>query len=75
MPSPAGGFQKRAKALATPLKARIAWTPDLGEISPVDPEVASTCYAAVQWLASQGAQVSNACPDLSDAEHIFQVGT
>ena len=61
--------------LPKPLKTRLAWTSDLGGISPIDPDVASTCYKAVQWFESQGAQLAHACPDLSDAEHIFQVTT
>lgn len=71
--SPEGGFQEAAKALLRPLKARIAWTSNLGGISPVHPEVEATCYTAVQWLESQGAELANAYPDLSDSEHIFQV--
>lgn len=73
--SPAGGFQEAAKQLPKPLKARIAWTPDLGGVSPMDPEVADTCHEAVKWLQSQGAQLTTACPDLTDSENIFQVIT
>ena len=52
---------------------RIAWSGDLGGISPTDPEVAQICQRAAHWFESHGASVSQACPDLTDADFVFQV--
>lgn len=38
----------------------------------MEAEVAQICHKAVDWFGSQGAHVAEACPDLSDAEEIFQ---
>lgn len=49
---------------APPRLTRVAFSPDLGGVSPVDPEVASSCQAAAAWLESLGAEVvGGACPD------------
>ena len=50
---------------------RIGWSPDLG-IAPVDPEIRDICLAAVRRFEAVGATVDEACPDLHDAEDIFQ---
>ena len=73
LPPPAQSFQEALTELPNLQDARIAWSSDLGGICPVDPEVQSVCHTAVQWFSSQGASVAEACPDLSDAEEIFQV--
>jgi amidase len=52
---------------------RMAWTPDLGGITPVDREVAEVAAAAAARFADLGASVEEACPDLSDAREIFHV--
>ena len=51
---------------------RVAYSPDLGGITPVDPEVvAITRKAAEQW-AKEGVVVEEAHPDVHDAYEIFQ---
>src|SRR5262249_25363370 len=49
---------------------RVAFTPDLGGLLPVDPEVAEVCAAAMDELRSLGASVSTASPDLGDVRRI-----
>lgn len=39
----------------------------------MDSEVASVCCAAMDWFKAQGFTITEACPDFSDAEEIFQV--
>ena len=70
-PRPATSF---LSALSTHKKPkRIAYSPDLGGITPVDPEVvAVTRRAAEQW-ASEGVIVEEAHPDVHDAYEIFQI--
>jgi amidase len=51
---------------------RVAWTPDLG-IAPVDREVRAICAEAASSFTALGAKVEAACPDLGDADAIFQV--
>ena len=72
LPAPRISFQEAIKE-ANLSSSRIAFSPDLNGIAPVDPEVAEICRNAVDWFSTQGCQVSNACPDISDADHIFQV--
>ncbi len=43
---------------------RIAWTPDLNGLVPVDAEVARVAEAATRAFRSLGARVEAACPDL-----------
>ena len=52
---------------------RVAWSRDLGGITPVDGKVAEICERAVQRLSELGAEVVEASPDLSDAREIFHV--
>ncbi len=52
---------------------RVAYSPDLGGITPVARDVASICEVAAQRFADLGAEVEEACPDLSDAREIFHV--
>ena len=68
-PAPAKSYRA---AVATPsAPKRIAWSPDLG-IAPVDPEVRDICAEAAGWFARDGADVSEACFDLSDARDMFR---
>lgn len=39
----------------------------------MQPEIASICEKAARWFASVGAEVVDSCPDMHDAQHIFQV--
>jgi len=52
---------------------RVAYSADLGGLTPVEPEVAEICAAAAQRFAELGASVEEACPDLGDARDIFHV--
>tara|TARA_R110002049_G_scaffold12553_5_gene56017 strand:- start:5021 stop:6445 length:1425 start_codon:yes stop_codon:yes gene_type:complete len=54
-----------------PKFGRIAYSPDLGHC-PVDPEVAEICAKAAEDFARYCAGVDETCPDLHDAEEIFQ---
>lgn len=68
LPAQPGAF---SAALARPVgPARVAWSADLG-VSPVDPEIAALCTAAVARFAEAGAVVEEACPDLSQAVEVF----
>jgi amidase len=49
---------------------RVAWTPDLGGLIPVDDEVASIAERAGRVLRSLGARVEAACPDFSEVNDI-----
>ncbi|HUG36542.1 MAG TPA: amidase family protein, partial [Candidatus Limnocylindrales bacterium] len=50
--------------------ARIAWTPDLAGLIPVDDEIASIAEGATRVLRSLGARVEAASPDFSEAHEI-----
>ena len=52
---------------------RIAYSPDLGGLTPVAREIAEICEAAARRFSEIGATVEQACPDLSDARDIFRV--
>jgi amidase len=49
---------------------RIAYTPDLGGVAPVAPEVVALTRAAAKQFESLGCHVDEACPDLSDLRSI-----
>ena len=72
LPAPDFSFQDIIKEGAWPSPMRLAWSGDLGGISPTDPEVAQICQRATYWFESLGASVSQACPDLTDADFIFR---
>jgi amidase len=50
---------------------RVAFSPDLGGITPVDPEVARICRRAAERLVELGATVEEASPDLGSATEVF----
>ncbi len=52
---------------------RVAWSRDLGGLTPVAAEVAEICAAAAARFQEIGATVAEACPDLRDARAIFKV--
>ena len=54
-------------------RLRVAFTPDLGGIAPVEAETAALCRAAAERFSVMGAAVVEACPDLRDAAQVFQV--
>lgn len=49
---------------------RVAWTPDLSGLIPVDAEVANVAEGAIQIFRSLGAKVEAACPDFSEVNDI-----
>jgi amidase len=57
----------------TPRLGRVAFSPDLGGITPVDPEVAAICRAAALRLQDLGATVEEASPDLGQAVEVFRI--
>ncbi|HEV8457428.1 MAG TPA: amidase [Methylomirabilota bacterium] len=50
--------------------SRIAWTPDLNGLIPVDDEVAKVAEGAMRVFRSLGAKVEAACPDFSEVNDI-----
>ena len=71
-PAPEMSYTKAVEQGALPLPTAVAWTADIG-ICPVEPEVASLCEKAARWFSSVGASVVDACPDVHDAQELFQV--
>lgn len=71
LPGPCAPFQAAVDAARPP--KRVAWSRDLGGITPVDDKVAEICERAVKRLSELGADVEEASPDLSDAREIFHV--
>jgi len=63
-----------ATAAVTPDVAgrRVAFTPDLGGLLPVDPEIAAICEAAARTLEGLGARVEHAAPDVSGLREIVR---
>ncbi len=51
---------------------RVAWTPDLGGLCPVDPEVVRICQAAAQKFEAMGCAVEEASPDFSGVMEIIE---
>ena len=49
---------------------RVAWTPDLGGLIPVDDENARVCREATRVFRSLGARVTEGCPDFGDVNQI-----
>lgn len=52
---------------------RVAYTPDLGGITPVDAEIAAICRQAATEFAALGAEVEETSPDLGTATEVFTV--
>lgn len=69
---PRDGTSYRKAAQNRALPKRVAFSADLGGITPVDPEVAEICRAAAYRFAELGVEVTDAHPDLSDARETFQ---
>lgn len=68
---PDGAFRAAAEAPRVPL--RVAYSPDFGGLTPVDPEVRRLTEAAAQRFEALGATVEEASPDYSGAHDAFQV--
>lgn len=58
---------------APPRLRRAAFSPDLGGITPVDPEVAAVCAEAVARIPELGVTVDEAAPNLAGALDVFTV--
>lgn len=67
---PAQSFTDAVNARKLP--KRVAFSVDLGGITPVDPEVAKVVTAAVKRFEEMGVVVEEACPDFSEVQKIFQ---
>lgn len=69
-----GDGSEFAAALGSPpAPLRVAWTPDLGGLVPVDPEVIEALEPQVKLFEELGATVERACPDLAGADEVFRV--
>ena len=71
MPYPPAAFVDAVDSPVYP--KQVAYSRDLGGLTPVAQEVAEVCEKAAERFADIGAQVEEACPDLSDARDIFRV--
>jgi len=52
---------------------RVAWAPELGSRIPVDPEVRAALASVPEVFERLGATVDEACPNLDDADEVFEV--
>ncbi|MGY1701319.1 amidase [Geodermatophilus sp. SYSU D00766] len=50
---------------------RVAWTPDLGGLVPVDPAIPAVLREVLPVVESLGGVVTEACPDLREADEVF----
>jgi amidase len=71
IPEPCAPFMESVDRPLGP--RRVAWSRDLGGLTPVASEVAEICAAAAARFQEIGARVDEACPDLRDARAIFKV--
>lgn len=69
--APAVPYLKACRDGAPP--RRVAFSEDLGGVSPVDAEVAAICRQAAKRFEAMGARVEEAHPDLTDALEAFKV--
>ena len=70
-PVDAAEFTRAARAAS--IKGwRVAWTPDLNGLIPVDPEVVRVAQGALRVLRELGARVETASPDFSEVGDIVR---
>lgn len=69
--APSYSFQDGIKQGLMP--RTIAFTPDLGGLGPVDPEVASICAKAMHIFEGDGVTVDLASPDMTGLVECFQI--
>ncbi len=69
--APAESFVAAVERPAKP--TRVAFSPDLGGITPVDAEIVAVCRRALERIAAAGVAVEEAAPDLSPATDVFTV--
>ena len=55
-----------------PRGLRVAFSPDLGGLVPVEPEVAAAVTGAARVFAGMGAEVTEASPDFTGADEVFR---
>jgi amidase len=70
LPKPETSFLDAARAGRRP--ARVAFSADLGGLTPVDPQVAALCAAAAHRFEQMGVDVEEASPDFTGAHQCFQ---
>eukprot|EP00877_Chromochloris_zofingiensis_P006981 jgi/Chrzof1/2536/Cz11g19090.t1 len=71
---PPSSYQQATLPGSVAAPHRVAWSPDLGGITPVDAAVAAVCADAVQWFNTElGAEVVQAQPDLAHAAEMFRI--
>jgi len=70
LPAPAAPFLSAAQAPRLP--QRVAFSPDLGGLTPVDPDVAALCAEAARRMEGMGVTVDAASPDFTGAHECFQ---
>jgi amidase len=68
-PRPATGFLDAARAGRRPVK--VAYSDDLGGITPVDQEVAAVCCRAANRFSELGVVVEEAHPDFTGVQEVF----
>jgi amidase len=71
LPEPCTPFATAAREPRAP--RRVAYSRDMGGLTPVEAEVAEICAAAAARFQELGATVEEACPDLRDARAVFRV--
>ncbi|GAA2007626.1 amidase [Nakamurella flavida] len=54
-------------------RVRVAFSPDLGGLVPVEDEIVQIVRSAAHRFAEAGAVVDEACPDLTEADECFRV--
>lgn len=69
-PPPATGYL--AACLSDPGPLRIAFSPDLGGLAPVEPGMAAILRKAVQSLEGPGVEIAEDTPKLPGLEHCFR---
>lgn len=52
---------------------RVAWSPDLGGMAPVEPEVEALCARAAHVFGAFGCHLEEASPDVHDAHEILAI--
>ena len=70
LPAPETPFLAAAQAPRLP--RRVAFSADLGGLTPVNPEVAALCAVAARQLEALGVAVEEASPDFTGAHAAFQ---
>lgn len=70
-PPPATPYQESVRRAGE--RVRIAFSPDLNGLSPVEPVIAAAIEAALAEVEKAGGTVETACPDLTGLERTYRV--